>query len=211
MLAIALAVGLAACTSDSGDKQPSRTGPVPTNPQSTGGGTAGPSGGSGVAPTGPPLPGTYDVSVTGTAPSFQLSGTLYLRSGVVDDDTTSAVNMVEICLVTGYPYERPEMPSIWFGSNAVCQPDAGEKDLGFVAVEGTQVLFEPDPVEAVGRANVFTAGTSPTCVYKATSGRLTVTAGTTEGTVTGTVEVSGPANGACPPERVQATFTGTRR
>jgi hypothetical protein len=214
VLAVAVAVGLAACTSDSGDQQPPPTSSSPTNPQGTGGGT---SGNGAVPAAGPPSPGTYDVKVSGSTPSFDLSGTFYLRSGASEDDTASAANMVEVCLVMGYPYDRPEMPAIWFGSNAACQPDAGEKDLGFVAVEGTQVLFEPDPAETLRRTNVFTTGTSPTCVYKATSGRLTVTAGAAHETVTGTVEVSGTveasgaAEGTCPPEHIQATFTGTRR
>lgn len=139
--------------------------------------------------------GSFNVTLTGYADDqpFQRPATLSFVPTIAEIGTTNGVNPLDICLVSGFPSAQPEPGAIWLSSNTGCNPyaTAADFDMGEVTLDGSTVTFAPDQNMAATLANGFTAYSGlATGFYAPVAGYLTATVAD-DGTVTGTVSITG--------------------
>ncbi|MDX3194627.1 hypothetical protein PV458_40045 [Streptomyces sp. MN03-5084-2B] len=154
--------------------------------------------------------GSWDVTISGSVSgtSFRRSATLRIVETISSAGTTNDVNPVDVCLVSGNPAGQPQPGAIWFGSNSGCAPGAGKAhlDLATVDVDGDTVTVEPVENMAATGGNVFTSSSSiAACPFFPVSGRLRVT---TDGDVSGSIEVTGYGGAFCGNTAYQAKISG---
>jgi hypothetical protein len=158
--------------------------------------------------------GTFDVSISGTVSgrSFTRSATLTIRPTITSEGTTNGVNDVDVCLVSGSPGAEPDVGAIWFGSNSACDPGArsADIDLGYVEVDGDTITLKPDERLAATDANNFTSSSGlAACLFAPVSGELSITTDV-DGSVSGSLDVSGYGGALCGNSRYEADVSGSR-
>jgi hypothetical protein len=153
------------------------------------------------------------VTISGTVSgnSFRRDATLRLVPTIAAVGTTNGVNSTDVCLISGVPAGRPEVGAIWLGSNSGCDPDASaaDIDLAFVTVDGNTFTVKPDERVAATAGHNVTSSSDYiwACLYIPVSGRLRVTIGD-NGSVRGSVEVTGYGGASCGNSAYQATISG---
>ncbi|GAA4197785.1 hypothetical protein [Microbispora amethystogenes] len=158
--------------------------------------------------------GSYEVTITGAAgqADFEREGTVRVLDTISEVGTTNEVNVVDVCLVSGFPAAQPEAGAIWLGSNSGCDPDASAAhiDLAYVETDGRTVTVRPDERVAATLGNNFTAGSGLAAgLYAPVSGQMSITIDD-DGDLSGTVDIVGYGGAGFGEIRYQAEISGHR-
>jgi hypothetical protein len=157
-----------------------------------------------------PPEGTHTITLSGAAAGngFDRQGTLEIRPTITRNGTTNGVNVLDVCIRSGFPAGQPEAGALWFGSNAGCFRDGGELDLAEVGVEGATITVVPDvrSAESYG-SNFSTTGGASACVYTPFSGRATIRFHA-NGRISGSIDVQGAAGDFCGNGKYRADISG---
>ncbi|KAA9377019.1 hypothetical protein F5972_21495 [Microbispora cellulosiformans] len=158
--------------------------------------------------------GSYEVTITGAAgqADFEREGTVRVLDTISEVGTTNEVNVVDVCLVSGFPAARPEAGAIRLGSNSGCDPDASAAhiDLAYVETDGQTVTVRPDERVAATLGNNFTAGSGLAAgLYAPVSGQMSITIDD-GGDLSGTVDIVGYGGAGFGEIRYQAEISGHR-
>lgn len=162
-------------------------------------------------------PGDYTVTLSGTVAGqqFERTAELQVLPTVTDYGVTNDVNLIEVCLKSGFPAGSPELGALWFGTNTACFPERGAQlDMAYVSVSGNTVTVEPDSQIAATGLNSFVDSGDfiSACLYYPVSGTMIVTV-STDGSVSGSLDLvgySGPCRATGTQSTYRAEFTGSR-
>ncbi|GAA1293737.1 hypothetical protein Psi02_42660 [Planotetraspora silvatica] len=158
--------------------------------------------------------GSYEVTIKGTAgwADFERGGTVRILDTISEVGTTNEVNVVDLCLISGFPGAQPEAGAIWFSSNSGCDPGASAAniDLAYVEVDGQTVTVRPDEQVAATLGNNFTAGSGLAAgIYAPVSGQMSITVDE-GGNLSGSVDIMGYGGAGFGQIRYQAEISGNR-